>query len=199
MRIAKVLLAAGQSSRFDGCKLIANVGNNKTMIARAVDVLQQLDAGAVYVVSGAWHNEITQALKHYNDVEIICNLDWQQGLGKSIALAANQLRHSDGWDGILFMLADQVELEACDIQQLVTRFQNNPTRWCANYGERLGVPAIFPHDDFDLLTTLSNDKGAQHLLRESGGIVNCVLLNKASADIDTVEQLNCYTAKQALN
>ena len=51
MRIAKVLLAAGQSSRFDGCKLIANVGNNKTMIARAVDVLQQLDAGAVYVVS----------------------------------------------------------------------------------------------------------------------------------------------------
>ena len=64
MRIAKVLLAAGQSSRFDGCKLIANVGNNKTMIARAVDVLQQLDAGAVYVVSGAWHYEITQALKH---------------------------------------------------------------------------------------------------------------------------------------
>ena len=61
------------------------------------------------------------------------------------------------------------------------------------------MPAIFPHDDFDLLTTLSNDKGAQHLLRESGGIVNCVLLNKASADIDTVEQLNCYTAKQALN
>ncbi|MBW4965782.1 nucleotidyltransferase family protein [Pseudoalteromonas sp. CR1] len=195
MRIAKVLLAAGQSSRFNGCKLIANVGNNKSMIARAVEVLQQLDASPVYIVSGAWHSEITQALKHCNNIEIIHNLHWHQGLGKSIALAVNHLKHSGDWDGILFTLADQVELETCDIQLLVTQFQKTPTRWCANYGKRLGVPAIFPHDDFDLLTTLTTDKGAQHLLRSSGDIVNSILINQAGTDIDTVEQLKRYASK----
>ena len=57
------------------------------------------------------------------------------------------------------------------------------------------MPAIFPHDDFDLLTTLTTDKGAQHLLRGSGDIVNSILISQASTDIDTVEQLKRYTPK----
>ncbi|XQF94439.1 NTP transferase domain-containing protein (plasmid) [Pseudoalteromonas espejiana] len=43
MRIARVILAAGQSSRFNGCKLIADV-NAQPMIARAVNTLKSDDA-----------------------------------------------------------------------------------------------------------------------------------------------------------
>ncbi|MEI8640626.1 NTP transferase domain-containing protein [Pseudoalteromonas sp. Hal099] len=54
-------MAAGQSSRFNGCKLIADVGN-KPMICRAVDTLQGDDTLPIYVISGAWHAQIEHAL-----------------------------------------------------------------------------------------------------------------------------------------
>jgi molybdenum cofactor cytidylyltransferase len=191
VRIAKVILAAGQSSRFNGCKLIADVGN-KPMICRAVDTLQGDDTLPIYVISGAWHAQIEHALRGYKNVEILHNPYWQIGLGKSIALATHTISKAHSLEGILFMLADQVELSATHINTLITHFNSNPSRWCADYGERLGVPAVFPACDFKTLAALNCDKGAQHLLRDTQVDVNTILLKQASTDIDTQQQLKQF-------
>ncbi|TMO81828.1 nucleotidyltransferase family protein [Pseudoalteromonas sp. S3776] len=191
MRVAKVILAAGQSSRFNGCKLIADVGN-KPMICRAVDTLQGDDTLPIYVISGAWHAQIEDALHSYKNVEILHNPHWQVGLGKSIARATQVISAAHALDGILFMLADQVELRTAGINTLIDHFKNNPSRWCADYGERIGVPAVFPACDFKTLAALSCDKGAQHLLRDTKVEVNTILLKQASTDIDTQQQLKQF-------
>ncbi|BED91109.1 hypothetical protein PspMM1_35770 [Pseudoalteromonas sp. MM1] len=191
MRLAKVILAAGQSSRFNGCKLIADVGN-KPMICHAVDTVQGDDTLPIYVISGAWHAQIEDALHSYKNVEILHNPHWQVGLGKSIARATQVISAAHALDGILFMLADQVELRTTDINTLIDHFKNKPSRWCADYGERLGVPAVFPTCDFKTLAALNCDKGAQHLLRDTKVEVNTILIKQASTDIDTQQQLKQF-------
>lgn len=199
MRIARVILAAGQSSRFNGCKLIADVGNAQPMIARAVDTLKSDDALPTYIISGVWHSEITHVLADYKNIKIIHNPKWQEGLGKSIAVATQLITNTQPVDGILFMLADQVELKSEHINTLLNAFVNKPTRWCADYGERKGVPAIFPAADFKLLKALSCDKGAQHLLRHTDAEVNTIKLSDARIDIDTQQQLKQFIqSKNAL-
>ena len=195
MLIAKVVLAAGQSSRFNGCKLTADIGFGKTMIEHAVNTLQALDDTPVYIVTGAWHKEVAQALAGYQSIELIENKQWSQGLGNSIATASQTVFKNKSFDGILFMLADQVELKVAHLSELVTGFKRNPSRWCANYGERLGVPAIFPAVDLSKLTSLTSDKGAQQLLRSSSEVVNTISLSSASVDIDTQKQLSNFIAK----
>lgn len=189
------MLAAGQSSRFDGCKLIADVGLGQTMIEHAVNTLQALDDTPVYVVTGAWHKEVARALAGYKNIELIENKQWSQGLGHSIATASQTVFKNKSFDGILFMLADQVELKVAHLSELVTGFKRNSSRWCANYGERLGVPAIFPAVDLSQLASLTSDRGAQQLLRSSSEVVNTISLSSASVDIDTQKQLSNFIAK----
>ncbi len=196
--IAKVILAAGQSSRFNGCKLIANVGFGQTMIERAVKTLQALDDSVVYVVTGAWHQEIEQALYGYTNVQLIENKQWGKGLGGSIATATEAVSKLNTYDGFLFMLGDQVELQTQQVHELVKGFTHTPSRWCADYGERLGVPAIFPAVDLSKLASLTSDKGAQHLLRSKNEIVNTINISHAKLDIDTQEQLSDFLAKHEL-
>ncbi|MBQ4799072.1 nucleotidyltransferase family protein [Pseudoalteromonas sp. MMG006] len=198
MLIAKVILAAGQSSRFKGCKLIANVGFGQTMIERAVKTLQALDDSPVYVVTGAWHKEIEQALCGYTNIQLIENKQWDKGLGGSIATASEVVSKINNYDGFLFMLCDQVQLQTQHLSELVKGFTQTPSRWCADYGERLGVPAIFPAVDLSKLASLTSDKGAQHLLRSKNEIVNTINISHAKLDIDTQEQLSDFLSKHEL-
>ena len=165
------------------------------MIEHAVNTLQALDDTPVYVVTGAWHKEVAQALAGYKNIELIENKQWSQGLGHSIATASQTVFKNKSFDGILFMLADQVELKVAHLSELVTGFTRNPSRWCANYGERLGVPAIFPAVDLSQLASLTSDRGAQQLLRSSSEVVNTISLSSASVDIDTQKQLSNFIAK----
>lgn len=162
------------------------------MICRAVDTLQGDDTFPIYVVSGAWHAQIEDVLDSYKNVEILHNPDWRVGLGKSIALATKVISNAHALDGILFMLADQVALRTTDINTLIDHFKNKPSRWCADYGKRIGVPAIFPASDFKTLTALNCDKGAQHLLRNTKAEVNTILFRDAGIDIDTQQQLKHF-------
>jgi len=196
--IAKVILAAGQSSRFKGCKLIANVGFGQTMVERAVKTLQALDDSPVYVVTGAWHKEIEQALCGYTNIQLIENKQWDKGLGGSIATASEVVSKINNYDGFLFMLCDQVQLKTQHLSELVKGFTQTPSRWCADYGERLGVPAIFPAVDLSKLASLTSDKGAQHLLRSKNEIVNTINISHAKLDIDTQEQLSDFLSKHEL-
>lgn len=196
MLIAKVILAAGQSSRFNGCKLTADIGAGQTMIERAVDVIQALDSSPVFVVTGAWHKEVKNTLENNKNIKLIENKQWDKGLGDSIATATKAILKNQQPDGILFMLADQVELTTEHLSELVANFKKHPARWCANYGERLGVPAIFPNVDLSKLSDLTTDKGAQHLLRCNDEEVNTVNLKCASLDIDTQAQLHEFIEKR---
>jgi CTP:molybdopterin cytidylyltransferase MocA len=59
----------------------------------------------------------------------------------------------------------------------------------AQYGGRLGVPAILPRSAFSALLQLRGDRGAQGWLRANAARVVAVPMPRAAIDIDTPEDL----------
>lgn len=186
MKITKVLLAAGQSSRFGQCKLSQRLGRT-TIVAKAAQMLTSVNSEPTYVVTGAWHNEVSGALEGISNVKVRFNSQWHEGLGNSIAFAANKFGRSDR--ALLFVLADQVALTKDDLRALLLGFTRQPTRWCAHYDQRLGVPAIFPPEDNELLRGLSGEHGAQKLLRDPSARINFLRMPRAGLDVDTTDDL----------
>ncbi|MCT7654536.1 nucleotidyltransferase family protein [Oceanimonas sp. NS1] len=111
-RIATLIMAAGGSTRFGGCKLLASV-NGMPLLRRSINTARQVTPGHVFTVTGAWHNEVEQAStdESWEPSSFIYHRDWARGLGSSIAAGVRHLvAGRTGYDAILVMLADQVDL-----------------------------------------------------------------------------------------
>ena len=80
-RLAVLILAAGESRRFGSCKLLAAV-NGKPMLQHSIELALSTDASLIRVVTGRWHEDIkqAQAAGDIDDIEVIYNPDWRQGL-----------------------------------------------------------------------------------------------------------------------
>ncbi len=187
--IATLVMAAGESSRFEGCKLLAPV-NGKLLLWRSIETAQQVTPGEVFVVTGAWHQQIadTFTAKQLNGVPLIYHPHWHEGLGSSIAAGVRELKRRGGYDAILILLADQIALTADDLTVLPLNATAGGIS-CAYYADRRGVPALFGRDHFDALSRLSGDKGAQQLLRATDAPVRAVAMPNAAFDIDTQQML----------
>ena len=181
-RLAVLIMAAGESRRFGSCKLLADI-DGKPMLQRSIELAQSTDASLIRIVTGRWHQEIKQAQTSglIDDIDLIYNPDWQQGLGNSIATGVFQI--ASLCDEALILLADQVRVSGEDLKRLTLRDDRNQIA-CASYGKTLGPPAIFPAQFFSELQKLYGDKGAKALLTELT-VTDCqVDIPNAAFDID---------------
>ena len=192
MRIAAVILAAGQSSRFNGCKQLAKI-NGRTLLELSINTLKRTDIDDCFVITGRWHQQISEFIQRNNHkAQLLFNPNWQAGIGNSIAFAVTTL--AQDYDAILIALADQVAITQQNYQQLLDKFAiQQQDIVCANYQNTRGVPAVFSEKTFAQLSSLDGDKGAKKLLYSSEFcIVDCPL-ESAAIDIDTQEQLDNFT------
>jgi len=192
LRIAALIMAAGASSRFGGCKHLAEIGG-VPILQTAVNHVRGLVA-ETYAVTGAWHSEISTALSEGRvaGVTLIHNTRWQRGLGCSIAAGVAKL--ATKYDGILILLADQVAITPEDIQALLASFDGDNIT-CGLYAARRGVPAIFAARYFEQLMALDGDKGARSVLLCSETPVTERPMPLAAVDIDTAPALAEWVSK----
>ena len=88
-------------------------------------------------------------------------------------------------DAVLITLCDQPHVTTDSLQLLLTKFQAESTAIAAaQYGETIGVPALFSRELFDELIYLEGDKGARNLIRSRNDLVT-VEIDTAAIDIDT--------------
>ncbi|MAV72820.1 MAG: hypothetical protein CBB81_00520 [Cellvibrionales bacterium TMED21] len=186
-RLAVLIMAAGESRRFGSCKLLANI-DGKPMLQRSIELAQSTDASLIRVVTGRWHQEVKQAQTSglIDDIDLIYNSDWQQGLGNSIATGISQV--ASLCDEALVLLADQVRVSGEDLKRLTLRDDKNQLA-CASYSKTLGPPAIFPAQFFPELEKLSGDKGAKALLAELTATHCQIDIPSASLDVDVLSDL----------
>ncbi|MFW1678132.1 nucleotidyltransferase family protein [Pontibacter sp. JAM-7] len=187
MKMAALILAAGKSARFDGCKLLADV-KGLPLLQRTIMTAEAVCPGEVFVVTGAWHQQINHAQHagQITEVPLLFNPQWSKGMGCSLALGVAEL--ADDYEAILVMLADQVQLGSNDLLQLTDLF-NGGNIVCSEYANQPGVPAIFPRPLFQQLMQLTGDQGAKNILTNSPlAVVRCPL-PAAELDIDSREQL----------
>lgn len=184
MSLAVAILAAGASSRFGSCKLLAQA-NGQTLLQRCIDTCMALQADKLVVITGAWHREMLTALPAHKD-RFVYNSGWQNGMSTSLKLACEQCAQAEK---MLIALPDQAMLTQKHYQQLIDASVSiDDSIVCAQYAQVLGVPAIFPKRFYPELNKLKGDQGARKLLNKAA---NChaITMPEAEFDVDTEEDL----------
>ncbi|MFB2735445.1 nucleotidyltransferase family protein [Shewanella mangrovisoli] len=158
-RLLIVVLAAGESRRFQGVKLAqplstpANEGRGQSILQGHIDRLARftsapLGMGAsnnqvsasLVVVLGAHANELLYQLEALgaNQFTLLHNADWQAGLSSSLRIAADYAK-AQQFDGMLLTLADQVALTFEDYRQLIETWQMSQQSVAALYKHEAGI------------------------------------------------------------
>lgn len=185
MRIAGLLMAAGGSRRFGGCKQLVSI-NGKPLIRKSLERLTAVTGKDTYTVLGAYREEILPVISELTSV--IVNPNWEQGLGSSIATGIGEIKGLNRYDAVLISLADQHRLRHQDYTQLIDRFDGERVV-AAKYDGNPGVPAIFPKIQFDRLCKLEGDRGARKILNKMRSEIQMLDLPSAHYDIDTLSDL----------
>ncbi len=157
-----------------------------TLIELAIKTALNAKVTGVYCVLGANYDEIWEKISGYS-VEIVQNKEWENGLGKSIAVGtAAVLKNEPETDSILVLLADQPGVDSLYLEKLICTFENrSDTIIVSDYGGFYGVPAIFPKEYFDQLQKLDGDNGAKELLNSGKLPISAVKSPEKLGDIDT--------------
>ena len=187
---AILILAAGKSSRMGSPKQLLPY-KKTTLLGWAIKQAIQSKANAVFCVLGANAIPIKKSIENYS-VTTIFNADFNHGLSSSIVAGINYLKDKD-FDTVLIMLADQPNVTAHYLSELITTSEENSAKIIAStYDKKNGVPAIFPKHYFQQLLKLSGDKGAKYFLeKHQKEIISIKPINLI--DIDTVnEYRNLY-------
>ena len=187
MRIAIVILAAGASSRMGYPKQLLKLGDS-SLIRHAISVSQSTSAAGVYVVLGANYEVLVTEIANEN-VTVIPNVNWQKGLGASIATAAQYMLGCNGHDidGILYVLADQPLVTSAYLNKMITHFIGvNRAIIASQYRDgKFGVPVLFHRDFLEELSVLHGDEGAKHLLNRYKCGLHTITPDFDNIDVDT--------------
>ncbi len=179
--LAILILAAGNSSRLGHAKQLVPY-RGKPLLQHVIDHAKESQLGEVYVVLGAWYQELKSEISAVN---ILRNENWQQGMGSSVATGVAAL--SPHIKGVIILQCDQPYLSASYLVEFAEYISDKIL--ISDYGLASGPPSYFPAEYFDALIKLDGEKGAKAIIKEHMGKVTKVPFPEGSIDIDTEEDL----------
>jgi len=190
--IAILVLAAGKSSRMNSIKQLEKI-NNKTLLDITLEKVNNLFSENVFCVLGANADEIKQGITSKN-IQFINNKNFENGLSASIVSGINYFNENKlNFEGLFILLADQPAIETWYLESMLNLFQkNNDTIIASNYGNKLGVPVIFPKKYFTDLLLIIGDKGAKEFINKRKNEIIYPELTTNFFDIDTKSDLQFF-------
>jgi molybdenum cofactor cytidylyltransferase len=185
--ITAIILAAGGSSRLGSPKQLISYKGEK-LITRTI--LNAVEAGVdkVVVVLGSNADLIRREVPVDPDICVVVNEHWESGLASSLAVGIRNVDRKT--EGVLVLVTDQPLVDGQSLENLVSRFDYSSRVIASRYGTTIGVPAMFGKEFFRDLSSLHDDRGAGHWLRQNIDRVTLVPLETAAMDIDTPEDLD---------
>ena len=176
---AAIVLAAGSSSRLGQPKQLVEY-DGEPLLHRAARLALSVGAAPVLVVTSA--PEYEAAVRDLA-VSVVWNPLHAEGMGSSLRAGMAALgRIAPEAGRVLLLVCDQPLLEAIHLRTLLKAEAVHGVA-AAEYGGRLGVPAVFAREHFPALAAVAGDRGARALLRDMA--VTAVATPEAGVDIDT--------------
>jgi len=183
MKIAAVILAAGEASRFGKPKQMLSL-RGESLVSRSCRVAIEAGCSTVTVVLGAYSEEILKG-EEFSSIRVLKNEHWERGMGESLALGVRAIGDDD-WDGLVVMLADQVAVSVDSLKCVMEVFKEDREKIVISKNQEVsGPPTIFPYRFTEELMKLSGDVGAKHLIKNHAQDVIAVNHEESYWDIDT--------------
>jgi len=178
-RVAGVLLAAGEGSRFGQPKALVTL-EGQTLAERGARLLRAGGAAPVLIVAGA-------APVAVGDVRTVYNPDWRTGMGSSLRAALRALAGADAGAAVI-ALADQPLVGREAVARLIAAYQAGATVAVAAYEGRPRNPVLLAREHWpEVIETATGDQGARAFLRAHPDLVTLVECGDTGRpdDIDT--------------
>ena len=162
MKINLILLAAGNSDRFKGNKLLTTV-NDKPMYMNVVEKTLKLKFRFNKIILVTQYEEIKEALVE-QPIQIIMNKNSELGISHSIKLGISDNIEADAY---MFMVCDQPFILLESMEKLIDRFmKSNKGMACVQYEGKLGNPTMFSRKYTKELLSLNGDVGGKSIIKK---------------------------------
>lgn len=185
VKINLILLAAGNSVRFNGNKLLSDF-KGIPLYMHIINEAKDMDFNKIICITQ--YKEIQDKLKDTN-IKVVINEDSSRGISSSIKLGINYDSNADGY---MFMVCDQPFIRKESIQKVVDVFKKSNLGIAAlgtHEGNVVGNPVIFSRRYVNELLCLEGDTGGKKIVKKHMDdleIVN-VYDELELTDIDTKE------------
>jgi molybdenum cofactor cytidylyltransferase len=194
--IGLILLAAGESSRLGHPKQLLLYGN-RTFLQHSLQIARASNAHPIVVVLGAYADTIRREIES-EDVHIVVNTDWQEGMASSIRYGVKTLVQINPLaEGVILLPCDQPYITTVLLNSLITTHQTSgkPIVACG-YEDTFGPPVFFQRNLFPELLLLRGDVGAKGVVSQHVNEVEVVLFPDGHIDIDTEADYQDFSKKQ---
>ncbi|MBI3004294.1 MAG: nucleotidyltransferase family protein, partial [Ignavibacteriales bacterium] len=177
-----ILLAAGGSARYGSPKQLIPF-KGQTLLRHLAEVCVASKAESVHVVLGAYADLLKLQLLGLR-LQVLHHTRWSEGLSSSLRAAMKALPKSV--NAVLIVLSDQPHVSVELLNTIIELYQSkkNPIITC-EYGNSVGVPALFDKRLFHELAKLTGDKGAKQIILKHKSSAAAVPFPKGIIDIDT--------------
>ena len=195
MRINLILLAAGNSKRFNGNKLLV-IYKEKPIYMHIVEKVIDLKVNKIICVTQ--YEEIKEALLNTN-INVVMNDNSSLGISSSIKLGINFDKNADGY---MFMVCDQPFISVQTLKSVIDNFINGDKGIvCVGCGDNKGNPVIFSKRYINELLSLEGDSGGKRILKGHLNDLNIVNVDNGIEliDIDTQEVFGKLTDLKCLH
>lgn len=183
--IAIMILAAGASTRMGTPKQLL-LYQGRSFLKYITEIAIASVCQPVVVVLGANAEQIHTQIKQL-PVKVVNNLDWACGMSTSIKNGIELLNNlPQKIEAVVITLCDQPFVSPQIINQLVDAYYltKKPIIAC-EYGDTLGVPALFSQTFFSELATLKEASGAKKVINNNLNEVFSIPFPLGDIDIDT--------------
>jgi molybdenum cofactor cytidylyltransferase len=156
MKIAAMILAAGESKRMGEPKLLLPFGK-KTIIETVIDSVIKSGVDEILVVLGSSAEKIEKKIKDF-PLRKTVNPDYKQGMLSSVQWGFKVL--SDEIQGVLVCLGDQPSISAVVIDKIIDAYkQTGKGIVVPTYKRRRGHPVLIGIKYLEEIKNLSPDVG----------------------------------------
>jgi len=201
-RVAGVLLAAGEGSRFGQPKALVEL-DGRTLAERGVTMLRTGGADPILMVTGA-------AQVNLERVQTVYNEQWRTGMGSSLRAALRALIDAEGTRGrpaatlavdvgaVVVALADQPLIGTDAVARLIAAYRGGAGVAVACYDGKPRNPVLLAREHWpEVIAAATGDQGARAFLRARPELVTLVECGDTGSpdDIDTAADLDRVAAR----
>lgn len=164
LRIAAVVLAAGESKRFGKANKLLHTVGGRPLARIALEALGSIGLVDCVVVLGHEADRVANSLEGL-EARYVTNPDYHSGMGSSLSRGVAEL-DLDSLDGLLVCVADLPKLKGRHVEAVVRRFAEDAAQRVVVpvYAGVRGHPVCFPKRMLTDLRKLSGDEGAKGLV-----------------------------------